>query len=81
MAVLRNLGIIGEAGHRLLAEAPVFADEHPELPLAKIYAMRNRITHAYEEVDLEILWTLIQSDAHDLMAKVAAALSTFRAGK
>jgi uncharacterized protein with HEPN domain len=42
--VLRNLCIIGEAAHRLLAEAPEFAAMHSEIPLAKIYAMRNRIT-------------------------------------
>ena len=45
--VLRNLGIIGEAAHRLLADAPDYAAKHPEIPLAKIYGTRNRITHAY----------------------------------
>ena len=34
-AVLRNLGIVGEAAHRLLADAPEFAAKHPEIPLAK----------------------------------------------
>src|SRR5271165_4128033 len=64
--VLRNLGIIGEAAHRLLAEAPEYAAKHPEIPLAKIYGTRNRITHAYEEVDLEIVWNLVLNDVPDL---------------
>jgi uncharacterized protein with HEPN domain len=61
-AVLRNLGIIGEAAHRLLSDAPEFAALHPEIPFAKIYATRNRITHAYEEVDMEIVWNLVLYD-------------------
>jgi uncharacterized protein with HEPN domain len=73
-AVLRNLGIIGEAARRLLTDSPEFAARHPEIPLAKIYATRNRITHAYEEVDLGIVWNLIQYDMPDLKVKVAAAL-------
>ena len=77
-AVLRNLGIIGEAAHRLLAEAPEFAATHPEIPLGKIYGMRNRITHAYEEVDMEIVWNLVAFDVPDLLPKIVAALGEFR---
>jgi uncharacterized protein with HEPN domain len=76
--VLRNLGIIGEAAHRLLAEAPAFAAMHPEIPLAKIYAMRNRITHAYEEVDKEIVWNLVLYDVPALQPKIVAALGEFK---
>ena len=75
--VLRNLGIVGEAAHRLLAEAPEFVDAHPEIPFAKIYAMRNRITHAYEEVDLDIVWNLVLYDVPALQPKIAEALNAF----
>jgi uncharacterized protein with HEPN domain len=76
--VLRNLGIIGEAAHRLLADSPDYAATHPEIPLAKIYGMRNRITHAYEEVDLEIVWNLVLFDVPALHATIVAALDEFR---
>jgi uncharacterized protein with HEPN domain len=76
--VLRNLGIIGEAAHRLIAEAPNYAASHPEIPLAKIYGTRNRITHAYEEVDMEIIWNLVLYDVPDLLPKIVAALSRFK---
>lgn len=76
--VLRNLGIIGEAAHRLLAETPDYAALHPEIPLAKIYATRNRITHAYEEVDMEIVWNLILFDVPELLPKIVAALGEFK---
>jgi Uncharacterized conserved protein len=75
--VLRNLGIAGEAAHKLLVDAPEYAVLHPEIPFAKIYGMRNRITHAYEEVDLEIIWNLILFDVPELQPKLVAALKEF----
>jgi uncharacterized protein with HEPN domain len=79
-AVLRNLGIIGEAAHRLLADTPEFAATHPEIPLAKIYATRNRIEHAYEEVDLNILWNLVVHDVPALKPRIAAAIEELLEG-
>jgi len=79
--VLRNLGIIGEAAHRLLAESPEYAAKHPEIPLAKIYGTRNRITHAYEEVDMEIVWNLVLYDVPALQPKIAVALNELRESK
>ena len=76
--VLRNLGIIGEAAHRLLADSPDYAASHPEIPLARIYATRNRITHAYEEVDIEVIWNLVVLDVPDLQPKIVAALNEFK---
>lgn len=78
--VLRNLGIIGEAAHRLLADAPEFVATHPEIPFTKIYATRNRIEHAYEEVDLNILWNLVVQDVPALKPKIAAAIEELREG-
>lgn len=76
--VLRNLGIIGEAAHRLLADAPEYVAMHPEIPFAKIYATRNRITHAYEEVDMEIVWNLVLNDVPALLPKTVAALNEIK---
>ena len=76
--VLRNLGIIGEAAHRLLADAPEFVAEHSEIPFAKIYATCNRITHSYEEVDMDTVWNLVLNDAPALRSKIVAALNEFK---
>ena len=54
-AVIRNLEIIGEAGHNIETHYPVFAAAHPELPLAFAYQMRNAISHGYFKVDFERL--------------------------
>jgi uncharacterized protein with HEPN domain len=50
---------------------------HPEIPFPKIYATRNRITHAYEEVDMEIVWNLVVNDVPALQPTIAAALAEF----
>ena len=76
-AVLRNLGIIGEAARKILAASPEYAALHPEIPLAKINATRNRIVHDYEEVDLDIVWNLVAHDVAVLRPTIIAALKVF----
>ena len=75
--VLRNLGIIGEAAHRLLADSPEYAAKHPEIPLGKIYGTRNRITHAYEEVDLGVIWNLVLFDVSNLSSTTSKCFTHF----
>jgi len=77
-AVLRNLGVVGEAARKLLADAPEYVALHPEIPIAKINATRNRIIHAYEEVDLDIIWNLLLYDVSILRPKIVDALSEFK---
>jgi uncharacterized protein with HEPN domain len=77
-AVLRNLGVVGEAARLLLADAPEYAALHPEIPLVQINATRNRIIHAYAEVDLDIIWNLIAFDVSELRPKIVAALNEFK---
>jgi uncharacterized protein with HEPN domain len=61
-AVLRNIEIIGEAARNIERTAPDFAARHSEIPWVVIYTMRNRISHGYFKVDLEIVWRTIQID-------------------
>lgn len=61
-AVIRNFEIIGEASHNIETHHPEFAAEHPELPLAVAYQMRNAVAHGYFKVDLEIVWKTIHKD-------------------
>ncbi|MBU1323347.1 DUF86 domain-containing protein [Patescibacteria group bacterium] len=52
-AVVRQLEIIGEASTRLEIN---FKKTHPEIPWKKIIGMRNKITHEYWDIDLNIVW-------------------------
>lgn len=61
-AVIRNLEILGEASNNIQKLYPEFAAQHPELPLAFAYQMRNAVAHGYFKVDYEIVWKTIHTD-------------------
>ncbi len=57
-AVLRNLGVIGEAVGRL----PETIDEAaPDVEWRKIRALRNILVHEYFGVNLPIIWDVVQN--------------------
>lgn len=58
-AILRRITIIGEATKRLSKE---FRTQHPSIPWKAIAGMRDVITHDYDEVDLDEIWTVINED-------------------
>ena len=57
--VVRELEIIGEATRNLPEE---FRREHPDIEWGDIIAMRNRLVHAYFDVDLNVLWEVVHND-------------------
>lgn len=69
-AVIRNIEIIGEASHNIEVHYPEFAAEHPTLPLAFAYQMRNAVAHGYSKVDLQIVWRTVQNDLPGLFQQV-----------
>jgi len=52
-AVVRELEIIGEAANSISTS---FKKKHPEIPWKQMIAMRNRLIHAYFDVDHDIVW-------------------------
>lgn len=73
-AVIRNIEIVGEAANNLLAVDPEITERHPEIPFAQIYGMRNRVSHGYFAVSLEMVWETVEIDLPELRAKIAAVL-------
>ncbi|MGH9484540.1 MAG: HepT-like ribonuclease domain-containing protein, partial [Terriglobales bacterium] len=53
-ALTRAIEIAGEAASRVSAE---FRASTHDVPWQEIISTRNRLVHAYFEVDLDILWT------------------------
>jgi uncharacterized protein with HEPN domain len=49
LALTRCIEVIGEAAARVSGELKA---SHPEVPWADIIGMRNRLVHAYFEIDL-----------------------------
>jgi uncharacterized protein with HEPN domain len=66
-SVVRNLEIIGEAASRLPDN---FRAQHPEFEWRKIIGLRNRIVHNYFNIDVDIVWEIIQKDLPQLKSKL-----------
>ncbi len=69
-AVIRNIEIIGEASNNIQRIAPEFALQHDNIPWQVMYTMRNRVSHGYHKVDIEIVWKTIQGDLPRLYEQV-----------
>ena len=65
-AIERNLEIIGEAVNRVLKSNPDFSITNAR----KIVDTRNRISHGYDTVSDEILWSIIVRDLERLQGEV-----------
>jgi uncharacterized protein with HEPN domain len=65
LAIVKDVEIVGEAASRM---TPSTRAAHPEIPWAEIIGMRNRLTHAYYEVDLDTVWDTVTADLPHLVA-------------
>lgn len=70
-AILRWLEIVGEAAANV-GDATRAA--HPEIPWREIVGMRNRLIHAYPDVNLELVWAVIERDGPELRRLLGAAM-------
>jgi uncharacterized protein with HEPN domain len=59
LALTRLLEVLGEAATRIPEE---IRNKYPELPWKQVISLRNRLIHAYDQVDLEILWEIVSED-------------------
>jgi uncharacterized protein with HEPN domain len=66
-AILRRITIIGEATKRLTQD---FRSQHPTVPWREIAGMRDVITHDYNEVDLEEIWTVVSENLPSLLSYI-----------
>lgn len=58
-AVAKALENIGEASHRI---SDKFKKNHTKVSWAKMYGLRNRITHEYRDIDYKIVWDIIKDE-------------------
>ena len=55
-AVLHQLMLLGEATKRLSSG---FREQHSEIPWREIAGFRDRLIHAYDSVDLDMVWNVL----------------------
>jgi uncharacterized protein with HEPN domain len=70
--VIRNLQVMAESTQRLLGTTKA---GHPEIPWERIANFRNVITHGYMDLDLSIIWTVVERDIPPLKRCVATIIA------
>lgn len=66
-AVIRALEIFGEAASRVSSQ---FQKEHSQIPWRAIVGMRNRLIHAYFDIDYDVVWEAITKEIPGIMPEL-----------
>ena len=64
LSLVRLIEVIGEAACQITKE---FQQSDSDIPWSLIVGMRNRLIHAYFDIDLERVWDTVQGDPPPLM--------------
>lgn len=72
LALTHLVEIVGEAAARISPEGRA---RWPTIPWRDVTGLRNRLIHGYDDVDLDILWTIVQADLPPLMAELRRILT------
>ena len=71
LSLTRELEIIGEAASKISAET---RSQNTSIPWQDISGMRNRLIHAYFDIDLNTIWTTVSRDLPTLKAELEKIL-------
>ena len=66
-AVVRAIEVIGEAASKVSEEV---RGKSPDVPWGKIVSMRNRLIHAYFDIDRDILWKTVTDELPSLLSQL-----------
>jgi uncharacterized protein with HEPN domain len=72
LALVRAIEILGEAASRVSDGTRAAV---PAVPWAAIVGMRNRLTHAYFDIDYDIVWATATNEIPDLVPRLREALA------
>jgi uncharacterized protein with HEPN domain len=71
LALARLLEIVGEAAGKV---SPDYQAAHSEVPWQSMGGLRNRLAHAYFDVDLDILLDIVAKDLPPLITQLEGLL-------
>jgi len=71
LSLVKSVEIIGEAASRV---SPEGREECPGIPWPDIIAMRNRLIHAYFDIDRDVLWRTVSEELPPLIAELEKLL-------
>lgn len=71
LALVKDVEIVGEAATQVTEPA---RQQLSEMPWAQIVGMRNRLVHAYFDINLDIVWTTVPGDLPELVSLLEPAI-------
>ena len=71
LALVKCIEILGEAASRVSKETQ---EKHPAIAWQKIIGMRNRLIHAYYEINLDLIWNTVTRDLPHLVGELEKVL-------
>ena len=78
LSLVKSIEIIGEAASKVTNETK---KSFPEIPWANVIAMRNRLIHAYFDIDLDVLWGTIVDDLPPFIDALEKIISSEKSSK
>jgi uncharacterized protein with HEPN domain len=73
LSLVKSIEIIGEAASRVSLDCQ---STYAGIPWPEIIGMRNRLIHAYFDINLDIVWRTITEELPPLVAELEKALSS-----
>lgn len=73
LALMKSIEIIGEAATKITKEC---RDDFSQIPWPNIIGMRNRLIHAYFDINLDILWKTVTEDLPTLIDDLEKIISS-----
>ena len=73
LSLVKDIEIIGEAASKITLKT---REQLAQVPWAMIIGMRNRLIHAYFEIDLDILWKTVAEDIPPLISMLEEIISS-----
>ena len=67
LSILKSVEIVGEAATHVSEDT---RQAHPEIRWPEIVGMRNRLVHAYFDIDLPLVWDTVCDDLPVLIARL-----------
>ncbi len=71
LAIVRLIEIVGEAASKI---EPSTQARHSNVPWRLMISARHRLIHGYDDVDLDIVWSIITKDLPELVQQLEQAI-------
>ena len=78
LAIMKSIEIIGEAASKV---SEACKEENGSVPWRDIIGMRNRLSHGYFDINLDIVWETVQTDIPSIIRALSQIIPPEKSNK